>query len=206
MGSQQKARRFLTLFFFFPEKSARCAPGIEIPAGFWYPVGGGPDGRAAQKRKGGVLMAAVKGRFAPTPSGNMHVGNALCYLLACCAICSPGSPPARRAGASCCASRTRTFCACAPAPWSRPFPTFSGSDSTGKRAPRRTSAAASTSSPAARRFIISTSTSCARAAWSIPASARAGTSAWPPRRTRATAPPSIPAAAAISRRGRSRNG
>ena len=27
-------------------------------------------------------MAAVKGRFAPTPSGNMHVGNALCYLLA----------------------------------------------------------------------------------------------------------------------------
>ena len=27
-------------------------------------------------------MAAVKGRFAPTPSGNMHIGNALCYLLA----------------------------------------------------------------------------------------------------------------------------
>ncbi len=27
-------------------------------------------------------MDAVKGRFAPTPSGNMHVGNALCYLLA----------------------------------------------------------------------------------------------------------------------------
>ena len=27
-------------------------------------------------------MSAVKGRFAPTPSGNMHIGNALCYLLA----------------------------------------------------------------------------------------------------------------------------
>ncbi len=27
-------------------------------------------------------MDAVKGRFAPTPSGNMHAGNALCYLLA----------------------------------------------------------------------------------------------------------------------------
>lgn len=27
-------------------------------------------------------MSAVKGRFAPTPSGNMHIGNAMCYLLA----------------------------------------------------------------------------------------------------------------------------
>lgn len=27
-------------------------------------------------------MAGIKGRFAPTPSGNMHAGNALCYLLA----------------------------------------------------------------------------------------------------------------------------
>ena len=26
-------------------------------------------------------MSAVKGRFAPTPSGNMHIGNVLCYLL-----------------------------------------------------------------------------------------------------------------------------
>ena len=27
-------------------------------------------------------MSGIKGRFAPTPSGNMHIGNALCYLLA----------------------------------------------------------------------------------------------------------------------------
>ena len=27
-------------------------------------------------------MSGAKGRFAPTPSGNMHIGNALCYLLA----------------------------------------------------------------------------------------------------------------------------
>ena len=27
-------------------------------------------------------MRAVKGRFEPTPSGCMHVGNAFCYLLA----------------------------------------------------------------------------------------------------------------------------
>ena len=27
-------------------------------------------------------MTGTKGRFAPTPSGNMHAGNALCYLLA----------------------------------------------------------------------------------------------------------------------------
>ena len=27
-------------------------------------------------------LAGIKGRFAPTPSGNMHAGNALCYLLA----------------------------------------------------------------------------------------------------------------------------
>ncbi len=29
-----------------------------------------------------MSVSAVKGRFAPTPSGNMHLGNALCYLLA----------------------------------------------------------------------------------------------------------------------------
>ena len=73
---------FFRSFFSFARRAA--AGALQSRAFFAILFSAGPP--AAPKtgktwKKGGCAVSAVKGRFAPTPSGNMHVGNALCYLL-----------------------------------------------------------------------------------------------------------------------------
>lgn len=52
--------------------------------------------KETDKSKAGIEMDCVKGRLAPTPSGEMHIGNAFCYLLAWLSARSRGGRVALR--------------------------------------------------------------------------------------------------------------